>query len=230
MSRKAWVWLSIVVGFCFFYAWSFASYSYRFRLTVDVDTAGGVKTGSSVLEVTTYMRPPWFIFAENNSNTKLRGEAVFVDLGNGKNLVSLLALGPGASDGNVDTLAVRTFFNYQEGAYAPEWSKTLARMPKAYLGRRAYTSKKPTLATFTVPNNQSSSIREVPVDDPQSVLGSDVRAVRFWIELTRDAMTSTLKQRLPWIDDYQSINTARTIINQGRSGGASMIFQQTGEY
>ncbi|MDT2021206.1 hypothetical protein [Methylocella sp. CPCC 101449] len=232
MSRKTWIWLNIVVAFCLFYAWSFASYSYRFRLTVEVDTAAGMKTGSSVLEVMTAMNPPWFFLAANDSVTTARGEAIFVDLGNGGNLVSLLALGPQASDGGVITLAVRTFFNYQGGSYDPRWSKILVKMPTEYSGRRAYTSKKPTLATFT-DLNDPSSIREVSYNEPQSVLGSNVHQVRFWIELTRDPVTSTLSLRLPWISDPKLRATAWRLLRKNHLGSGSApdtIFQRSGEY
>ncbi|SCB53713.1 hypothetical protein GA0061098_102083 [Bradyrhizobium shewense] len=58
---------------------------HKFRLTVEVTTPDGVKTGSGVLAVV----------PDRNYNrggrTTMRGEAVFVDLGQSKNLVALLA-------------------------------------------------------------------------------------------------------------------------------------------
>ena len=58
---------------------------HKYRLTVEVTTPDGIKTGSGVLAVV----------PDRNYNrggrTTMRGEAVFVDLGGGKNLVALLA-------------------------------------------------------------------------------------------------------------------------------------------
>lgn len=62
---------------------------HKYRLTVEVTTPGGIKTGSGILAVVpdrNYIR---------GGRTTMRGEAVFVDLGQdgarGKNLVALLA-------------------------------------------------------------------------------------------------------------------------------------------
>jgi hypothetical protein len=58
---------------------------HKYRLTVEVTTPDGIKTGSGILAVV----------PDRNYNrggrTTTRGEAVFVDLGQGKNLVALLA-------------------------------------------------------------------------------------------------------------------------------------------
>lgn len=58
---------------------------HKYRLTVEVTTPGGIRTGSGILAVVPdrgYSR---------GGRTTMRGEAVFVDLGHGKNLVALLA-------------------------------------------------------------------------------------------------------------------------------------------
>ncbi len=58
---------------------------HKYRLTVEVTTPDGVKSASNILSVTPdrgYSR---------GGRTTTRGDAVFVDLGGGKNLVALLA-------------------------------------------------------------------------------------------------------------------------------------------
>ena len=58
---------------------------HKYRLTVEVTTPDGIKTGSGILAVVpdrNYNR---------SGRTTMRGEAVFVDLGHGKNLAALLA-------------------------------------------------------------------------------------------------------------------------------------------
>jgi len=63
---------------------------HKFRLTVEVTTPDGIKTASGVLAVVPdrgYSR---------GGRTTMRGEAVVVDLGHGKNLVALLAHQQGA--------------------------------------------------------------------------------------------------------------------------------------
>lgn len=58
---------------------------HKYRTTVEVETPAGVKSASGVLAVTpdrSYTR---------DRGTRTSGDAVYVDLGNGKNLVALLA-------------------------------------------------------------------------------------------------------------------------------------------
>ena len=132
-------WLLIAIAFLgasyAAYAIAYPTYSYRWRITIEVDTASGTRTGSSVLETTTIQYPAWLTLGANSSNTSVRGEAVFVDLGNGRNLVALLALGPHAEDGRAVLFAPRSFFTVQEGnPNDVGWSKELSTMT----GRRPY--------------------------------------------------------------------------------------------
>ena len=63
---------------------------HKYRLTVEVTTPEGIKTASGILSVVpdrNYNR---------SGRTVMRGEAVYVDLGKGKNLVALLAHQQGA--------------------------------------------------------------------------------------------------------------------------------------
>ena len=63
---------------------------HKYRLTVEVTTPAGTKTGSGIFAVVpdrNYNR---------SGRTTMRGEAVFVDLGQGKNIVALLAHQQGA--------------------------------------------------------------------------------------------------------------------------------------
>jgi hypothetical protein len=58
---------------------------HKYRLTVEVETPGGVKSASGIMAVhpdRSYSR---------GGRTRTRGDAVFVDLGGGKNLLALLA-------------------------------------------------------------------------------------------------------------------------------------------
>ncbi|QHD65727.1 hypothetical protein GS397_00665 [Sphingobium yanoikuyae] len=61
----------------------------RYRMTVDVKTPFGIRTGASVIETTLASGPRTGEGAGLSSG--LQGEAVFVDLPNGHNLVALLS-------------------------------------------------------------------------------------------------------------------------------------------
>lgn len=66
----------------------------RYRLTLTVETPLGERSGSSVIEVLMPTGSGRGLLPHVTINPRVRGEAVFVDLGAGKNIVMLLAHGP----------------------------------------------------------------------------------------------------------------------------------------
>jgi hypothetical protein len=82
-------------------AFAFPTYTHRYRLTIEVDTPQGVRSGSSVIEVERSDQR-WVLIAQGRYVFDVRGEAVFVDLGDGRNLIALMAFGPRAE--NVDQM------------------------------------------------------------------------------------------------------------------------------
>src|SRR5258708_6678739 len=131
---------------CVAYNIAYPTFSYRYRITIEVETSEGTKAGSSVLETTTIQYPAWVTLGANSDQTDVRGEAIFIDLGGGRNLIALLALGPHAEDGRTSLFAPRSFFGVREGSPRDlTWSKELSIMT----GRRPYAGdKQPTLVTF----------------------------------------------------------------------------------
>ena len=61
-------------------------YTHRFRLHVEVETLDGIKTGSSVIEASQRR-----VYGLNGTvgQPRISGDAVFVDLGGGRNVVAL---------------------------------------------------------------------------------------------------------------------------------------------
>jgi hypothetical protein len=62
--------------------------TWRYRLTIEVDTPEGIKSGSSVIEVRAARQPK--LTPETTTDIGISGEAVVVDLGEGKYLFCLL--------------------------------------------------------------------------------------------------------------------------------------------
>ena len=200
---------------------AYPTYSYRWRVTVEVRTAAGVKTGSSVLETRTVQVPRWLTMGTAGSWTNVRGEGTFVELGEGRNLIALLAVGPHAADDRADLFAPRAFFPVEEGSpLHVKWSKTLSTMS----GRRPYGP--PTLITFG-DLNDPATVQEVPYGEVARVLGPDVLDVRAWVELTKDNVTRDLAPKLPWMRDANAVRIVRNAIRsqtRGSSDGPSGLF------
>jgi len=78
-------------------AWKivYPTYTHRFRLVIEFETNQGLKSGSSVIEVSqTDIPKAFYVTGYASTAPRARGEAVFVDLGQGRNVVGLLGLGP----------------------------------------------------------------------------------------------------------------------------------------
>jgi len=159
-------------------------------LVIEFETNQGLKSGSSVIEVSqTDIPKAFYVTGYASTAPRARGEAVFVDLGQGRNVVGLLGLGPTATVyPGIEDLSRLAFGFDDNRAY-----KELATLT----GRRDLTSDLlPTLVTLPDPKNAKSAI-VVTTEDLPKVVGPDVRFSRAWIEMTNDPVTHKLKNHLP---------------------------------
>jgi hypothetical protein len=135
---------------------------HKYRLTVEVETPDGIKSASGVLAVTPdrgYSR---------RGRTRTSGDALFIDLGGGKNLVALLAhLDKTLDLDGVNYIALRAYgaAGGQRVAFN-EMSRMRGVVPvKGELI--------PVLATFADPNSPAT-MRTVPPDRLEAVFGAGV--------------------------------------------------------
>lgn len=166
----------------------------RYRITVEVETLGGLKTGSSVME-TRRQGPqplvPWELGSGGGGS--VIGEAVAVDLGGGRVIFALLS-GP---EGRSINAMVPRALNYPEltpplsRQFKPqEWQEAFDEAtdaePLAVLRREDY----PMLVTFADLNN----LKSVEVVNPDAV---GVR--RITLQVTDDPVTTGIEKRLGWL-------------------------------
>jgi hypothetical protein len=173
---------------------------HKYRLTVEVETPEGRKSASSVLAVHPdrgYSR---------GGHTRTVGDAVFVDLGGGKNLVALLAhLDDGKLDlDGINYLALR--------AYTAAGGK---RVSFNEMNRQTGTvavkdALIPVLLSFGDPANPGTA-RAVSPEDAQAVLGNGYRLGEITAEAVPNGfwpldfggalgepVTRGIEARLPW--------------------------------
>ncbi|ANW05674.1 hypothetical protein [Bradyrhizobium icense] len=176
--------------------------AHKYRLTVEVETPEGRKSASGVVAVhpdRSYTR---------RGRTRTVGDAVFVDLGQGKNLVALLA--------HVDNNLVLDDMNYVAlRAYTAAADKRvsfneMSRLTGVVPVKDALI---PVLITFTDPANPGTA-RQVAPDDAETVLGRGHRLQAISAEVVPNGywpvdfggalgepVTRGILAKLPWLGD-----------------------------
>lgn len=160
-------------------------------MTVNVEADGKVYSGSSVIEVrltkqvqlTTEMPP---------LKTEVSGEAVFVDLGGGRNVIALLASGANARNSDHPKYIVAKHFNlsYED--------RDLVKFPK--LQGSWIESELPTIITFTDLNDPKTARVVLSFDE---VFGPGARLGDVTIEMTGAPVTRGIEQKLPLLLTYR---------------------------
>jgi hypothetical protein len=175
--------------------------SYRYKLTLGVNTPEGVKRGSSVVEVLFYD----VSIPARGTMHKLRGEALYLDLGPGaRPLIALLTsqLHPKygkelrwSGDAGPSDNLLSQLYGLELSDVILNYVSTIARMR----GPRAITPNDlPDLVTFADINDPKSVI-EVDPSNLQATLGSNVTWNEITIESTDEPITKGIDLKLPWL-------------------------------
>lgn len=191
---------------------------YRYRLTVEVETPEGLRTGSSVIEVSTAIASSTSIPSPGAVRHRLNGEAVTVDLGRHGILFALLR-----SDNNGDW-ATNLLFRLAPdvGAVSDENGKYdsgasfRARYEAMLQNRRMMVLPKtfPDVAFLKDQPARPMLVRFRDIDDPTTVervdpdelaasYGDGVKLRRVTVQLTDEPVTKGIIKRLPWLVNQQ---------------------------
>jgi len=175
--------------------------AHKYRLTLDVETPEGRKSASGVMAVhpdRSYTR---------RGQTRTLGDAIFVDLGQGKNLVALLA--------HLDNRLVLDDMNYV--ALRAYLAATGKRVPFSEISRLTGTVPVkgeliPVLVAFADPAAPGTA-RVVRPDDAEAVLGKGYRIEGISVEVVPNGywpldfggplgepVTRGIQAKLPWLD------------------------------
>jgi hypothetical protein len=166
------------------------TYSWRYRMTVEVEAGGEIHLGSSVIEVQATKQTQHPIPNIPLYNTAATGQAVFIDLGRGRNVIALLA---GDHAKNIDYPYYVVPFHVDLKKEGRDQIVFEERRSEWDLAR----DKLPTFMTFGDINDPATG-REISVDEFEKVLGPDVHFHRVWIEGTNDPVSSGIDKRFSW--------------------------------
>ncbi len=183
------------------------TYTHRFRLTIEAEVEGQVRRGSGVIEVRVTDYKVGMPGAKG-THARVLGEAVFLDLGKGRNVLAALGTGPRDS---IDGFAELT-----RAAFMPVHPGLSYRDVPNLTGVAPLTEQQvPTLVTFSNLRDPKTA-RVIAPDEFEEVFGSDVRFTRAFVEmvpagswpfnriggqaaLAGEPITRGLDKKLPWL-------------------------------
>ncbi len=171
---------------------TFPSYTNRFRLTMAFNIDGQTYSGSSVIEV---LWAGQLNMGQGPYSPYIRGQAVFIDLGQRGAIVAVLYLSGGNDRAvGVESLTRRAFSTRQHPIAIPEGVPELSRLT----GRRDLApDNMPGLIWFSNVEDEKSA-RVVTVGELPSLFGPTARLDAAFIEITTDPIVIDIDQKLPW--------------------------------
>ncbi len=202
MSPRFFLRLAAVVTIALGLSGCWTSASYRYKLTLAVDTPQGVKRASVVGELTVWdIYFPW-----KGTDARLRGEALYLDLGPGaRPLIALVTAQLRPRQGEAHWTNEAGPGNLMHRIYGQARSSSpiidMQRIAHARGPRKIDPADLPDLVTFANVNDPGSVI-EVDPDDLQATLGPGITWREITLEATDALLTREIEYRLPWIPAY----------------------------
>jgi hypothetical protein len=173
------------------------TYSYNFKLGIEVQVGDELRSAYSVIGVSVSENPEWVRELDGGVNVHVRGEAVFLDLGQGRNVILTVVSGEYGDQQNCQGFPTIAFkprkdYAYREAAY---WQ-----------GQANFEAKKiPTLVTFSNLNDPKTG-KTVKSQDFEHVFGSDVHFKRAYVEITNEDITERIMSEISFLEGLFSQN------------------------
>ncbi len=170
---------------------------YRYKLTIEADTPAGIRRGSVVREIG--WQGMWAPTPEAHAERVWqRGEAAVLDLPNGKAVFLLLDREP------KDTIQAgfHATYGFTLGCgtmlAAADKNRSVFVFAPSHVLRTNHLPV-PQLVTFDDPT-RPETVRAVDPDDLAASFGEAYALRRLTIEVTDDAVTESIENRLPWLE------------------------------
>lgn len=201
----------LLVATFLYYKFAYPTYTYRYRMTAEVETPEGLKTGSSVVEITTKQWPEWLrgLAGGHTSNTRSKGEAVFIEMPNEKILFIV-------SKGEEREYWLPYTFPMQDvSSMSAEKIKSQAfYLSKTREGIRYYgtlKNAKGVLPEYSTPLflyfrdiNNPMTVEQIDPKNLEKVFGKGVKLKGITIETTNDPLEWKIESYLKWLPEYDN--------------------------
>ncbi len=182
----------------------------HYRLKVEVETPQGLRSGSSVIWVRAVRNPDWVNPEARGIRTKYRGEAVAIDLPNGRTLFALLRTVSGNTDAPADWPVTSFDDILDRQADFVDSVKQLSQITRSGVMRPLPKTEHilpnggedipalPLLVTFKDTNDPGSVVR-VDSDDLAASFGAGYRLKAITAEISSGPVTTGIEKRLGWL-------------------------------
>ena len=183
--------VAVIVAAVVLFKATYPTYTYRYRMTVNVEVDGQLRSGSSVIEVRV-SKQPRFLADIPPLEYGVTGEAVYVDLGEHRSVLALLA--SGASGQDVDFLWRIVPSHFKLNLFE---DRSLAQLPTLHGRWELAQDEFPTFISFEQPDDPKSA-RRVSENEAVQISGQRIRLRGVTIEITDDQVTRGIENRLGW--------------------------------
>ncbi|MAW89891.1 MAG: hypothetical protein CL575_06545 [Altererythrobacter sp.] len=186
--------VSALVFFLSVTACGYSTDTIRYKMTVEVETPSGIRSGSTVRQIT-LVTPPNFAcsLGESRPVWRLKGEAVTVELPDGR-LLFAISQGEHLDPMQPTAQMSRLFDRYGRGAHKPISIWSNSRRLKA----SDYDKFMPMLVTFGDVNDPSTA-RLVEPDELDAEFGPGFKLHRITINQTNERVSEGIEEYLPWM-------------------------------
>ena len=193
----------LIGGVVLWYKTSYPTYTYRYRMTVEVPVDGKVHSGSSVIEIRLVSQPQ-LLPEMGPVRQEISGQAVYVDLGQGRNVFALLAAGPYARVYDYPAYVVPAHFDLSY-----QW-RDLIKFP--FLSGHweidpavEPPDERPIFVTFSNLSDPKT-VRLIQPDRFSEVFGPGVEPPTIIFEMTDAPVTRGIFRELPWLRDLRAVH------------------------
>jgi hypothetical protein len=186
-----------------YFQFNYPTIYYRFKLTVEVETPDGIKSSSVVNEEAYTFSYFGKEFMPSQGGGLTRAEALFIDLGSGKNLTVTLHVDPKRqydSLHSLDMAAIGQGFCHDCLGDAAQFRRALSTGSQ----RGPFLvdiSKLPNLITLVDVNNYKTMQHVTPTEvDVVLGAGYEIKSARF--EIVDEPLAERIEKQLPWLANH----------------------------
>lgn len=204
-------WLAVaLVGIVVVYKFLYPTYTARYRITLEVEDNGKARAGSSVIETSATPQPK--ILPEVQAKVRVSGQAVVIDLGEGRKLFALLRLDDERKKKN------ETFVELAADVFDPEsygWSRWI-EVSKMRGTKDLTNAEIPLLVRFR-DLEDPMTVERVDPGDLSAHFGPGVYLKRAtlelvdpgfwplnWMGLSGTPLTTGIDDVLPWLNNLDA--------------------------